>query len=462
MGQQIASIGGARKTAGESRANTMTGVESELQIVESSIGRHLFVVDGSRIYDLPDDVTVALDALLAEIAPADRRRIDERPLAPPPLQSLSLNLAQACNMGCSYCYADEGKFGGPSRVMPLEIAQAAVDRLIAEAAPRADLLVGFMGGEPFLRRAVMREIVPYALSRARAARRTVRFSITTNATLLTDDDVRFLSDHDFQIAISIDGPKALNDAQRPLNGGGSAYDRVVAALEKFDRLGRPRHLSARATVTPGGGPLMATLDHLIGLGFDSVGFSPVLVSPDPRRAFVAADFTRFRDDMIACGAKAKAAILQRRRYPFSNFETALHEIHRGSHRPYPCGAGAAYLSVDVDGGLYACHRLVDDQRFAMGDVRSGSDIGQRAAHLAERHVDRQEPCRSCWARYLCGGGCYHEVDRRGRIACDYIRDWLTFCIASYAEISAQAPGYFAAPERYYEHAARNSHSEVVL
>lgn len=440
----------------------MSSVSSELRVIESATGRHLFVVDGSRIYDLPDGADLdLLDGLLDEIAPAGRRRIDATPLAPPPLQSLSLNLAQACNMGCSYCYADEGKFGGPARVMPLDVAQAAVDRLIAEAAPRADLLVGFMGGEPFLRRALMREVVPYARSRARAAGRTVRFSVTTNATLLTDDDIRFLADHDFQVAVSIDGPKALNDSQRPLKGGGSAYERVVAALEKFDRLGRPRHLSARATVTPGGGSLLATLDHLIGLGFDSVGFSPVLVSPDPARAFTAADFAPFRDDMIACGEKAKAAILARRRYPFSNFETALHEIHRGSHRPYPCGAGAAYLSVDVDGGLYACHRLVDDQRFAMGDVTHGSDVARRASHLAERHVDRQEPCRSCWARYLCGGGCYHEVDRRGRVACDYIRAWLTFCIASYAEISAQAPSYFAAPERYYPQAARDARFEVL-
>src|SRR5205814_858629 len=273
--------------------------------------------------------------------------------------------------------------------------------------------------------------------------RPVRFSLTTNATLLTDDDVRFLADHDFYVAISIDGPKALNDAQRPMNDGRSAYDAVVAALEKFDRIGRPRHLSARATVTPGTGPLEPILDHLIALGFDSVGFTPVLVSPDPRRAFTTGDFEQFRDDMIACGRTTKRAILAGERHPFSNFETALHEIHRGTHRPYPCGAGAAYLSVDADGGLYACHRLIDDDRFAMGDVRTGSDIVRRAAHLAERHVDRQEPCRSCWARYLCGGGCYHEVERRGRIACDYIRDWLTFCIASYAEISAKAPRYFS-------------------
>src|ERR1700716_3324124 len=78
----------------------------------------------------------------------------------------------------------------------------------------------------------------------------------------------------------------------------------------------------------------------------------------------------------------------------------------------------------------------------------------RAAHLAERHVHRQEPCRSCWARYLCGGGCYHEVDRRGRVACDYIRGWLAFCMAGCAEIWALAPENFAAPERLYPPKAR--------
>jgi len=224
-------------------------------------------------------------------------------------------------MGCSYCYADEGKFGKRARMMSLDVARSAVDRLMLEAAPRADLLVGFMGGEPFLHRALLREIVPYASAQARRSGHTVRFSVTTNATLLTDDDVRLLADHDFQVAVSIDGPKALNDAQRPLNGGGSAYDRVLAALERFDRLGRPRHLSARATVTPAGGPLLAILDHLVALGFDSVGLSPVLVSPDPRLGFTSADFGRFRDHMIDCGTKAKRAILARERYPFSNFET---------------------------------------------------------------------------------------------------------------------------------------------
>src|SRR5262249_3800105 len=121
----------------QAEAMTMRAASSELRIVASALGRHLFVVDGSRIYDLPGDPDLGLEpadldpAALAldAIAPESRRRIDDAPLAPPPLQSLSLNLAQACNMGCAYCYADTGRFGGRARIMSSKVARAAVDRL---------------------------------------------------------------------------------------------------------------------------------------------------------------------------------------------------------------------------------------------------------------------------------------------------------------------------------------------
>jgi len=173
-----------------------------------------------------------------------------------------------------------------------------------------------------------------------------------------------------------------------------------------------------------------------------VGFSAVLVSPVPQLAFDEDDFDRFTEQMIRCGRKALTELAAGRRFAFGNFETALQEIHRGSHRPFPCGAGAGYLSVGASGTLYACHRVVDAPGWAMGDVRSGSDRQARAAHLQEHHVDTQEPCRSCWARYLCGGGCYHEVAARGRIACDYIRAWLEFCLSSYVELAQTRPEYF--------------------
>jgi uncharacterized protein len=430
-------------------------IGAEVRLFRSAGGSHLFVADGSRVYDLPDDLAAALErtlsgadesavsrALLDDLVDKRRPRYIEGPPPPPPLFSLSLNVAQSCNMSCGYCYADRGKFGGAARSMSFGVAVASVDRLIAQSAPGADLVLGFIGGEPMINRKLVHAITAYAAEAASRAGRRIRFSLTTNATLLEPDDARLFRDHGFHVAVSLDGDQIANDAARRMHDGSGSYRRAVAGIALLQRDGRPGHLSARATVTPATGDLVSILDHLIGLGFDSAGFAAVLTSPDPALAFAERDFAGFLRGMIGCGQKALEALAERRSYPFSNLETALHEIHRGTHRPYPCGAGAGYLSVNAEGRLYACHRLIDDQSWAMGDVFSGTDDTRRALHLASAHVDRMEPCRSCWARYLCGGGCYHEVERRGRIGCDYIRGWLEFCLAAYAELSVSRPDYF--------------------
>jgi uncharacterized protein len=431
---------------------------AEARLFRSGAGSHLFVVDGSRVYDLPDAAAAEIErafaadydetatqALLEDLIGERRaRHIDAAPPPVPPIFSLSLNVAQSCNMSCGYCYADRGKFGGSARLMSYDVAAASVDRLIAQSAPGADLVLGFIGGEPLINRKLVHSITAYAVEAAHRTGRRMRFSLTTNATLIEPEDARLFRDHGFYVAVSLDGDRIANDHVRRMHDGSGSYEHVLDGIGQLQRGGRPGHLSARATVTPATGELLPILDHLIGLGFDSVGFAAVLTSPDPALAFVERDFIAFRRSMIDCGRKALEALKNRRSYPFSNFETALHEIHRGTHRPYPCGAGAGYLSVNAKGDLYACHRLLDDKNWAMGDVFSGTDDARRAQHLARSHVDRMEPCRGCWARYLCGGGCYHEVERRGRIGCDYIRGWLEFCLAAYAELSVARPDYFIA------------------
>jgi len=434
---------------------------ADLKLFESPFGCHLFAADGSRIFDIDETLAADVAPLLERGATSEvwsalgvangagRRWIDERPSPVPPLGSISLNVAQACNMSCGYCYADEGRFGGKARMMPPHVARQAVDRLIAEARPGADLLLGFMGGEPLLNRGLIHEIVPYAAKQGALSGHRFRFSITTNATLLTDADAALFGQYPFCVQVSIDGPADANDSQRPMRDGRGSYDSILKGLGLLARHGRPRQLSARVTITRKSSGLEKILDHLIGLGFDDVGFALVLVSPNDELALREADFAALLGEMKACGRKCLAELRMGRPYPFANFLTAMEEIHRGSHRPYPCGAGAAYLSANAEGKLYACHRLVDDKAFAMGDVWRGSDHEIRQRHLQASHVDRMEPCRTCWARYLCGGGCYHEVARRGRPGCDYIRGWLEFCLAAYAELSALFPhGLFPAAREF--------------
>jgi uncharacterized protein len=138
------------------------------------------------------------------------------------------------------------------------------------------------------------------------------------------------------------------------------------------------------------------------------------------------EWTRIR----AAGAPA--------RWQFSNLGIALKEIHRGSCRPLPCGAGYGYVSVNAEGHYYTCHRTLDDPRFELGSS-TGPEYVKRQRFLEARHVDRQVPCRSCWARYLCGGGCHAEVSSAGRDGCDMIRGWLEHCLRLYSVVRDEFP-----------------------
>ena len=118
----------------------------------------VFVVDGSRLYEVSPDLFAGLssgdETSLREFHEAVHGFGPEHDatfedLAEP--VSLSLNVAQACNLSCSYCYADEGRFGGSARMMEPDVALAAIDRLLTGAGGRR-VTVGFIGGEPFLNR----------------------------------------------------------------------------------------------------------------------------------------------------------------------------------------------------------------------------------------------------------------------------------------------------------------------
>jgi uncharacterized protein len=154
----------------------------------------------------------------------------------------------------------------------------------------------------------------------------------------------------------------------------------------------------------------------------------------------------FLEAMVECGIEFERRLLLGQRYAFSNMVNALREIHNGTHRPYPCGAGAGYFGVSAAGELAACHRFVGDEDGRLGDVISGIDRALQNRWLAERHVHTQSPCTGCWARYLCGGGCHHEVLARGRGACDYIRGWLAYCLQAYHRLLPLSPDWFGTTE----------------
>jgi len=431
----------------------MKSVHPSFHLFES-IGDHVLIPDGSRIYKidkiihqkleelLSNNDQVGIDQWLVENDLQSLGQIDDNPVTDPPLTSISLAIAQKCNLGCSYCYAQEGGFGVKAKNMPLEKAIAAVDLLFVQNHTAHRMNIAFLGGEPLANREALQAVTRYARERADAELKKINFSITTNGTLLTLDDADFFEQYGFSVTVSLDGIGELHDRLRPYKSGKGSYERIIRNVEPLLAMQKNMQVSARVTVTPGNLHLKETLDELIRLGFHSVGFSPMLSSPGGNDEMDSVSLEKMLENMINCGQEFEKNLVAGKRYPFSNMSTALKEIHRGTHRPYPCGAGAGYLGVSASGELAACHRFVENREGYFGNLTEGIDRNIQQAWLTERHVHRQEPCKSCWARYLCGGGCHHEVINRGRPACDYIRGWLHYVLQAYTRILDRRPDFF--------------------
>src|SRR5262249_15807890 len=152
-----------------------------------------------------------------------------------------------------------------------------------------------------------------------------------------------------------------------------SFDRIIARVQPLLKLQRRMQVSARVTVTPKNLDLVRTLNELIEMGFHSVGFSPLLRSPNAAGEMNARHLEQMLERLIACGLTFEQRLLRGERYPFLNMLSALRELHRGTHRPYPCGAGAGYVGVSADGDLAACHRFVGDAEGAMGNLDAGID-----------------------------------------------------------------------------------------
>ncbi|WFU07491.1 SPASM domain-containing protein (plasmid) [Rhizobium sp. CB3171] len=420
----------------------------------NSGGAQLFVPEGSQLFDIDEELAKTLarawqgdeDGTLGLLTSlgleADAGACLEKPIDVR-TRALSLAIAQSCNLGCGYCYAQGGSFGAQPKGMDIETARGAVDLLLTQTKSGERANLAFLGGEPLVGREVLHAAANYAAEKAAERGIKLGFSITTNGTLVTEPDIDLFDRLGFAVTISLDGIGPVHDHLRSFKGGAGSYERILSRIAPLlQRQGRCQ-VSARVTVTPKNLALEETLDRFVAMGFHTVGFSPMLSAPDAEHEMQQDDLAAMLEQMVACGHAFERKTLAGERYPFANLLNALREIHKGTHRPYPCGAGVGYLGVSADGELAACHRFVGEQQAVLGSVAEGVDHVRQANWLEARHVHAQTGCPDCWARYLCAGGCHHETLHRGRPACDFIRGWLYYAITAYGRLSKAKPGLLA-------------------
>ncbi|WP_454797963.1 quinohemoprotein amine dehydrogenase maturation protein [Novosphingobium lindaniclasticum] len=386
------------------------------------------------------------------IAPAEAP-VPTSPPADFPLQALVLNVTNQCNLACTYCYefgADKiATPAGKPKFMTLDTARSSVDFLLAESGSRKAVHITFFGGETLMNFKLLRDVVLYANERAAAQGRAITYSLTTNATLLTDEIIQFLSDQQVGVTVSMDGPPELQDRHRVYKNGKGSYAVMEPRLRKLIATHKTRAITARVTLTEGVTDVIRIFRHLKDdIGFHEVGFAPVTNSGDQAYGLddggmgtVLAGFHALADEWLEHALRGQI-------HGFSNVSETIGELIQGVNKSHPCGAGIGLLGVSPSGDLSPCHRFTDADTHTLGHISSGIDSEKREDFLSRGHVGAKYECQSCWARPLCAGGCHHEAFvRYGDTGhanlhyCDWIREWTDRCLKIYGAVAARNPEF---------------------
>ncbi len=320
------------------------------------------------------------------------------------LKALCLNVSHACNMSCGYCFVPS-RVRGEESFMGRSVVKAAIDFLLATT-PYTHLALDFFGGEPLLNFEAVQWAVEYALSAGKE--KEWKFTLTTNTLLLDEEVLAFCREHDFCLVLSCDGRPEVHDRYRRLPRGGGTAEHVHRRLREFLERGGTREYYIRGTYTRANLDFAADFCFLARLGARVVSLEPVVAGKEPF-ALRPEDLPRVREEYFRLARLLLELGEAGREVSFYHFCLDLTGGPCVAKRLTGCGAGYQYLAVTPAGELYPCHQFVGHREYLMGDVWRGVVRRDLEEEFRSAHIYRKEPCRACWARFLCGGGCHAQA-----------------------------------------------------
>ena len=312
---------------------------------------------------------------------------------------LILMPTEACNFRCTYCYEDF------SLGRMLSGVREGVRRLVRHRQERhglRSLSVSWFGGEPLVAFDVIEELSEYFTSFAAETGVDYQAGMTTNGYLLTEDvAARCVELGIRRFQITLDGPKHAHDGSRPLMGGGSTFDDIMANIRAMAAGGLDFQALLRTNFSPAN---VGSVPELVAeLGDIAAG--------DPRFAVIFRPVGRWGgpqdEDIEACsGRDAELAKLD------LNLRAHGHALAGGDLRTLRPGGSVCYAAnpwsflIRPNGVIGKCTVALRDAKNMVGrltpegELKLNDDLMRLWTDNDDAH---DEGCRSCFFRPSCQG-----------------------------------------------------------
>ncbi|WP_027634069.1 thioether cross-link-forming SCIFF peptide maturase [Clostridium hydrogeniformans] len=322
------------------------------------------------------------------------------------VKAVCLNIIHDCNLRCKYCFADEGEYKGKRKIMSVEVGKKAIDYVIEKSGPRKNIEIDLFGGEPLMAFKNIKEIVDYGREQEKIHNKNIRFTMTTNATLLDEEKMEYLDKNMGNIVLSIDGRKSVNDKVRIRVDGSGSYDAILPKIkEMVKRRDKSKQYYVRGTFTRENTDFFQDVLALANEEFDEISIEPVVLPDGHELSLREEDLETIYGEYD----KLYHEMLKRHKdgnpFKFYHFNIDLQGGPCVYKRISGCGAGHEYVAITPDGEVYPCHQFVGNKDFLLDNIYNENFNNDLSSDFRKAHIYNKPKCKECWARFYCSGGC---------------------------------------------------------
>lgn len=333
------------------------------------------------------------------------------------MRIMTLQVTQNCNLRCKYCVYS-GSYSNrvhSNKRMSFETAKSAIDFLYAHSSMTTSIGIGFYGGEPLLEFDLLKKCVEYA--KMKFIGKDLSFTLTTNATLLTEEIMKFFVKNNFFVTISFDGPQVIQDKNRVMADGKSgSFETVMKNVEMF--LNKypdfSWHVSFNAVLDPTN-DFSCSNDFFMNFEtVKSITANGVLVSTDGLKKelekdetfSIAYEYEMFKNFLCSCGkldkigSKLSVAYIEQLEKLVAKREVGIEKNKKFAHPGGPCLIGVHKFFVNADGNFYPCERVDESANVTkIGNIKSGFDF-DRIRELLNIGKLTENECKNCCNYYM--------------------------------------------------------------